>query len=292
MFTVYGWSTGWSLMGFYSHLFWFPLLFGIIQVLFLTRLLETFDLSGRKLFRRVALPFSIATVIAGSFIEITERPALFELKPALIKQTISGTNNTTFLDHLLHPQTEDRVAFENALPATSWRIPASSRSVTEFVCGFSILLQIFIWTWTAFAFCWTARLMASGDAKYKRKRKLFIPLMLWTLILSLPWFAMRRAFEGYLGKAYSDLQVPNVTLIVGVVFLLGSLFLAGATWQIAGERLNAAVGILSSLGISGLLWQRDWLQAMFPPAPTLGQFVLIATVVAFLLTVLLVKLPK
>src|SRR6476620_9893329 len=99
MFAVYGWSDGWSLMGFYSHLFWFPLLFGIVQVLFLTRLLLTFDLAGRKLFRRVALPFSIATVIAGGFIETTERPSLFELKPTFIKQTIPGANNRTFLDH-------------------------------------------------------------------------------------------------------------------------------------------------------------------------------------------------
>jgi hypothetical protein len=293
LFAVYGPDDAWTLIGLYSHLFLFPLLFGAVQVLFLLRLITILLRSrARKLMLRVGLPFALITTLVGVYIQGAERPALFELKPARLHATIPNGGGTTFIQHLKSPAKENRTAFEAGLPTNSWQIPKDDRCVAEFVCGFAIVLQIFIWFWTAFAFCWAARLIAVHDSESQRQRKTFIPLMLWTLILSLPWFAMRKVFENYRDSAYVNLEIPHAVILLGFVFVLGSLFLAAATWRVIGERLNAAVGLVSTLGISGLFFKDSWLEAVFPRTLSVSQFLLMVLIVAFVLTVLLVKMPN
>lgn len=292
LFAVYGIDDGWSLIGLYSHLFLFPLLFGAVQFVFLLRLIGVlFEMRTAKVLRRVGLPLSIIATLIGGFIQGDERPALFELKPARLREVIPNTTNVSFIEHLKHPVSQNCADFEKNLPRNSWQIPAPDRSIAEFVCGLSILAQIFIWSWTALAFCWAARVAAGGGADYRRRRKRLIPTMLWTLILSLPWFAMRKVFESYRSEAYVNLQIPNAVVLLGFLFVLGSVFLAAVTWRVVGERLNSAVGLVSTLGISGLCWKEDLLKQVFPRTPSLSQFLLMLLIVGFVLTILLIQMP-
>jgi hypothetical protein len=292
LFAVYGFSDGWSLIGLYSHLFVFPLLFGWVQLIFLLRVIDVLlEMRAKKTLCRIGLGLSLVATLVGGYIQGAERPALFELKPDCLHERIPNTDEISFIEHLKHPDPANRIEFEKNLPSNSWQILASDRSSAELVCGLSILLQIFVWSWTALAFGWAARMAAEGGSEYHQKRKRLFPAMLWTLILSLPWFAMRKVFEIYRGEAYVNLQIPNVVVFVGLLFVLGSVFLAAVTWQVVGDRLNSAVGLVSTLGISGLCWKDDWLREVFPRTPSVSQFLLMLLIVGFMLTVLLVKIP-
>jgi hypothetical protein len=123
MLAIYGWKQGWTLMGLYTHLFWYPLFFGIVQMCMLTRLVQILlRLRIRQAFTRVAVPFSIAAVIVGGYIEVDERPALFELKPSVIEQPIRPGQAKTLIEHLANPAPADTTQFQKDLPPNSLQI--------------------------------------------------------------------------------------------------------------------------------------------------------------------------
>lgn len=118
VFSEFGWNLGFDYAKFYSPLFFYPLIFGVFSVYFSLRTILFFLALPRKQRFDVSLSglliFFLAASILITAVEVSGRPAIWEVKKMALEETINNitspsreiTNWSQFIEHFReHPET-------------------------------------------------------------------------------------------------------------------------------------------------------------------------------------------
>jgi hypothetical protein len=287
MFWTFGWQDGWLFIGLYNHLFLFPLLFGVVMLLMALQMARAILLlPPTRPLLRYAIAFSIVATLVAGYYEFEGKPAVFELAADTARSPMSPASSETFIDYLRQPTGTSSKTFLEKIPNTSWFFFSSAASPAKYAYAVSFILQTFMGICLVLLFSWSAKLAYERDRDYMRVRKPLIALMLWLLILFLPWLVMRITFEGYKETIYPGSERPSV--ILATPFIGAALYLAAVNWKIGGEILDSAVGLVSAVGITSLFTQENWREALFPRTPSFRHYLLMWLVINVMLFCFLV----
>ncbi|MEM9273052.1 MAG: hypothetical protein AAGA80_08830 [Cyanobacteria bacterium P01_F01_bin.143] len=276
----FGWNIGFDYAKFYSPLFFYPFIFGPLLVYFeFHTILFFLALPLRQRFNlslRILLIFFLTVSILINTVEISGRPAIWEVKKSAIEATIissrlSSSEITTwdeFIQHFRsHPETpksdefDDRKSyqievtrlnkirseFNDIIVQSSKKI--NNWSLTRYFYFPSFFIQQFVIfsLFITISFITNPRLTLTTARQNQVKKHLILLSM--SLFFGIIWLYMRLAFDIDKLNLYGGdlISTSAATFFIGFLYVLAIIYLTRMLWSIYQEKFQVTYNIIAAI---------------------------------------------
>jgi len=268
------------------------------------QILLTVELTQRH-FKHLVTVLCVATLLA--FIgELSGSPAAFELHPDEWRNETLPSFGIKLRDHFQHPKPEPKrlnseETQEKGLRSSGEEFAKTLKnnysffeksSATKWFYLVAFVIQMLVMASIYVMLAWSIILYRSRDREYLRVRKRLIPSLLWMIVLAYPWLVMRRAFETYSAQIYDASSTASQATLAGLLFLLATFYLVAVSWKAVGKRFEPILAVVTSLGLTGLVFNEAWIEAIFPRHASPGHYLVLFAVVVLALGPLLIPISN